>query len=78
VASPEAETFLWRRIKSKGEQAFFKTVSRAARWGNFGLKSRRGHLRHNICQTAALKSSIPGNASTPTEPAKRCALGIRQ
>ena len=78
MASPEAETFLWRRIKSKGEQAFLKTGSRATRWSN-SLPNHGADIYATIFVKRLLfTSSKSGNASTPTEPAKRCTIRIRQ
>jgi hypothetical protein len=71
MASPEAETFLWRRILQ--EMSGFFNQSRAPEWKRaedfiIPFRGSRAFLRHNICQAAvSIPTRQPGNASTPTK-----------
>jgi hypothetical protein len=78
LASPEAETFLWRRnIKRRTGIPFSQTRPRtraqtalerlAFSFFKPEAESRREPLRHNICQAVAQTKQQPGNASAPTK-----------
>ncbi len=67
MASPEAETFLWRRIKLD-EQAG-KSHDRVPGAGAIFLKKNRGAGLYATIFVNGCRSQLqPSNASTPTEP----------